>query len=350
MAKKKTEEVVEGSNIEKIAAHIKKNSDNISVFSSVEDVLTRGQVKIPWSPSIDKISGGGIRSGSWMSLGGRPKTGKTTSLLTLAANAQALGYTVVYANVEMRLKDMNLNGVRGLDLSSDKFRVLESKKGKILSSVDYLSHIEHCLKNIDKCLVIIDSISALTHPKMFTDGLDTQLRGANNQHISNFCNICAPLVTINEAIVCGVVHLIANTGAMPGAPTSVEKSSNRYIYQCDYRYRIRGCSAWTVGEKQIGVIPQFHCEALAGGGYPGLTSETYVRFGMGVDSLYELINDAVALNLIQASGSWYSINFLDEADNGQKFQGMNNLYEAILAQPTWENILQQKIKEFLNAS
>ena len=55
---------------------------------------------------------------------GLPKTGKTSSMLHLAANAQKEGRKVIYLDAEGRLKSHNLDGIDGLDI--DAIKVIRS--------------------------------------------------------------------------------------------------------------------------------------------------------------------------------------------------------------------------------
>ena len=68
------------------------------------------------SPSIDVGLGGGVIEGSWVTLTGDPKSGKTTTAMQIAKNCQGLGRTIIYLDVEGRLKQMNF-ALAGLDPS-----------------------------------------------------------------------------------------------------------------------------------------------------------------------------------------------------------------------------------------
>ena len=82
------------------------------VLTSLEEKKNYKTISI--SPAIDIALGGGIKEGSWLTLTGDPKSGKTTTAMQIAANCQKEGRPIIYLDVEGRLKDMNFE-VHDLD-------------------------------------------------------------------------------------------------------------------------------------------------------------------------------------------------------------------------------------------
>lgn len=364
MAKKKQEEgePKELRPIDIVRAALKKQLD-ADVLTGCERILNDKDEILSWSPSIDAVIGG-VPAGCWINISGPPKTGKTTSLLTLAASAQKAGFFVVYVNVECRLKEMNLRGIKGLDLSEDKFMMLESKEGRIMSAVDYLKSSHEILKAVPKCFLMVDSVSALCGEREINEGVGTQMRGATNQVISQFCNLASSTVMINKSIIAGVTHMIANTSGY-GA-SRVEKTSNRWVYQSDIRLRVKNYDYWTVGSdanaKQIGFKTEFITEACALPYPPGQITKTHIRFGIGIDRLYELIDFAKTVGLIKDSKSWFKLEFLrgknkllgipedevwtEEHDKLINCNGMEKVYQKINGSPEITEELEKQMKEF----
>jgi len=92
-----------------------------NIISTGLEVLEekKGYKVISVSPAIDIALGGGIKEGSWVTLTGDPKSGKTTTAMQIAANCQKEGRPVIYLDAEGRLKDMNFE-VHDLDPSKMK--------------------------------------------------------------------------------------------------------------------------------------------------------------------------------------------------------------------------------------
>ena len=85
-----------------------------NIISNGLDVLEekKNYKTISISPAIDIALGGGIKEGSWLTLTGDPKSGKTTTAMQIAANCQKEGRPIIYLDVEGRLKDMILTQAR----------------------------------------------------------------------------------------------------------------------------------------------------------------------------------------------------------------------------------------------
>ena len=83
MAKKKT------SNSKSIDQLFDKYSELIHTGTEILEQRSNFKI-ISVSPAIDLALGGGIREGSWLTLTGDPKSGKTTTAMQIAANCQQM--------------------------------------------------------------------------------------------------------------------------------------------------------------------------------------------------------------------------------------------------------------------
>ena len=92
--------------------------------------------KLNVGPALDFALNGGVQEGSLLIATGLPKTGKTSSMLHLAANAQKEGRKVIYLDAEGRLRSYNLDGI---DLDLDEMQIVRSQDGNILSAEEFLS-------------------------------------------------------------------------------------------------------------------------------------------------------------------------------------------------------------------
>lgn len=292
-------------------------------------------------------------------------THNTTTILSAAAKAQLPEYGsrhIHYFDVERRVKLKNLGGIRGLNLDPERFIIYRSEPDRILSAQDHLEMCIHVLQTDPHCMVIIDSVSALVESAVLTEGLGTQTRGGGAKLMSQFIDIVASVVPVQRSIVMGVTHQIADTG---GGGGKVEKTSNRWLYQADNRLKIMWSEGWVVGGskdkdgKQVGgreIGKKIHwlCQESALGP-PGMKAVGYLRYGVGVDSVYEVFEMGKAANILTISGAWYSFDFLLEKPellDGKevpKVQGGEKAYGLLAANPSWSNFLRQKVDEFMSA-
>jgi recombination protein RecA len=333
MAKEKVENTTP---MKPIDAVTKKITDKYGegILINATNVLDEPQQIIPISPKLDLITGGGIPEGSWLTLTGKRKCGKTTLALHIASICQRPEYGgrhVYYLDIEGRLKKMNLRGIANLDMS--KFHRIRSKKGKIMSGQEFLQAGEDILKTHEKCVLIIDSYSQICHEKEMNEGIGGSTRGAGGyQLLAQFCRQLANVVPVMDSIVIGITHLMANPTGY-GAPLQ-EKGGNAIEYQGDIKLKAKSVEYWRVGGDTGPIIGQkitWLCEwaALCG---PGGEIDGYLRYGKGIDELYERIDIATDLGIIEKKSSWFVLNFLPEP---LKIQGQDNLYKLLLEHPDW---------------
>jgi recombination protein RecA len=302
---------------------------------SGQNVANRDLKVINWSPSLDLSLSGGVLEGTWISVSGPPKFGKTAMLLKLAVNMQKAGKRVYWLTPEGRIKRKDLENVKGLDLAEDKFIVVQSTMEKIFTCQDYLKATEYIMKTDPLSFIAIDSISALADERMIEGGFETQLRGGQNIPISNWINNIGQYVSASGCILAGVVHKIANTSGF-GASSS-EKACNRWKYQADVQLEVKYIDKWKRGEEIIGQILHIDCKSSALG-RPFMGCDTHLRYGIGIDDVFETLQYGLSCGLVELSGSWYTFPFAANYPEikelaEQKIQGGEAAWELLNSNP-----------------
>lgn len=339
---------------DKIEKEITKKYGDVLIDANM--VLENEPNVIPVGPAIDIGLHGGIPEGSWVILSGAPKAGKTTLALQFAANCQKPEYgekTVYYLNAEGRFKKLNLEGVDGLD--ANKLKLIQSKQGKILSAEDFLTIASNIIKDHPGCVVILDSASALSPEKDMVNDISGQTRAGTPKLLSAFCKQMGTIVPIQNTTMVIIQHLIANTSGY--GPQYMEDGGRKIQYQADIKLRAKSVKKWTVGNNPapVGQIVSWtvQCSAL---GPPGAVVDSYIRYGRGIDSVYELINLGADLGLISKAGAWFTCDFMttheEEAkkmdfDIASKFQGQEKLYQFLTDNPICRELLHNDIKNML---
>jgi recombination protein RecA len=350
--KAQQEEVVESpdSFTDRIFDQVEKDYGE-GVLVAGEDAVNEKRQIIPWTPTLDIITSGGIEEGSWVGITGHEKTGKTTAALTFAANAQRPEFgsrRVFYDKVEGRLSMSHLQGIKGLDLRRGRFDIIQSRKGLILSQKDHLTILRNLLNTVENCVVIIDSISAYCTETELNEGVGTETRGGGAKQFAQWCRMMNQVVPVNKNIVIGITQLISNTSGM-GAQYQ-ERAARMWKYQCDFQLRTIMKTAWKVGETQIGLNVKWACNTSKLGP-PGMTIESFLRFGVGFDKLFEVINLGMAAGLIQKGGAWLTLSFLEKpaykhllgGAAAPKKQGTEKIYELLEQQPEWAAALEKEV-------
>jgi hypothetical protein len=117
----------------------------------------------------------------------------------------------------------------------------------------------------------------------------------------------------------------------------------------------------------VGQIANWAIKTSNAGGRPNSTAESWIRYGIGIDEVQEIMQIACEFRLIKSSGAWYTIqcavdspedpivaNILTKNSIGQtadeierffKFQGSNSVCEFLTNNPEVAQFIYKKIKE-----
>lgn len=322
---------------------------------------------IPWSPSIDIILGGGVPEGSWVTLTGEPKCGKTTTALHFSAKAQKPEYgnrNVYYLNIEGRLKSRDLRGIDGLNLENThivgSYFDEDEGKGRILSAEEYLTAGEQVIKNDPGCVLIIDSVSQLITEKEINSEVHEQHRAPGAKLLSNFCKRMSNVLPVNKNIVIAITHLIANVSGY--GKTKVESGGRKIAYAVDIKMDAKRVEKWTIGKEEdapVGQIVTWETQSTAIIA-PGRKIASYLRYGHGIDEVTEIVSLAVDTGFITKRGSWLTCSFMEnhldllgvdewneETEKSCKAQGQEKIRSLLINNPSWFEALDKDIKEML---
>ncbi len=320
------------------------------------------------SPALDIALGGGLREGSVVVMTGDPKSGKTTTALHFAAKCQLKGKRVIYVNTEGRLSKQNFDGIK--NLQPDNILIIESTDDKVLSAEDFLNIIEYYINNDPGCLIIADSLSNMVPACELEGEVRTGVRNALPRLLSMFFKRISGTLMKNKTILICITHNIANTGGSPYAPQKMADCGNMLQYQAGTNMVITHRGKWQVPKDtgpHVGQIANWSIKTSNAGGRPNSTAEGWIRYGIGVDEVQEIIHIACEFRLIKSSGAWYTIqsavdepshpavskllsqnsvgSSVEEIEKFFKFQGINNVAEFLNENPSIAQLLYEKIKE-----
>lgn len=258
--------------------------------------------------------------------------------LQIAASAQQLPgkhkREVFYFDIEGRIKYKDLIGNIKLDLADDKFKLIQSKPGNILTGDQFIDLAEKLVHAKPGCIFILDSLSAIcTKGKQEADIKD-RYRDDANLLLSSFCKRISQVVAINQSIIIGICHLIADPG--PSRSQWTEAGGNKIKYAADVKIMGTYFQPWEVNKTIIGQITHWKIDKSALGPPFGEVS-SYIRYGYGFDDHTEILDLACDIGIIKKSGAWFSYKDL-------KFQGLENLRSGILETPDIFNEIKKQIE------
>lgn len=329
---------------------------------SADYLLKQEKKVISVCPSFD-IGTGGIPEGSFIALTGKEKIGKSVLALSIAAKAQRMEYVnsrcpngrhVGYFNVEHRIKKRDLLGINGLNLSPERFSLIQSSEGNMLSSEDFCTRIERFLNEVPGCVCIIDSFSMLSSSGEQSAEIGYQDRGRSNTIISQLMRKIKDPIAINNCIVIGITQGYQNTSGYGVA--FMEKTATSLKFQEDIKLIGKGdAEPWRIGtdEKtpQIGQKTTWQVK-FAAISPPGAKICTHLRYNYGIDEVSELIEIGCEYGIISANKQWMSLSFLEGDDAEKKHNGPEQLRKVLLEdeilakeenRPSWLSILKDNV-------
>lgn len=342
------------SNMDGVLKKIRKDYGEI-IKTGTEILTFKKSLKtVSLSPMFDSILKGGIREGTWLNISGRPKGGKTTTLMQLAYNCQKEGRPVIYINSEGRLSEMNFD-VEGLD--PEKMMIITAEDKPISAEVFLDIALQLIsLKENEGALCIIDSVSSLIPSKELEEDVTGSMRPGLPKILSNFVKKAGQIVPNNKIIMGMVTHMITNTGGQHGSYMMAD-SGVKIQYQSDTKIEIKSVEPWVNSkEAQIGqaVTWKISWSSL---GITATECKSWIRYGKGIDFTQELLTIAEDVGLIDKAGAWYNCVFLTsdplfekifpggDPEKAAKFQGIEKTYKFLDDNKDVLELLHKKVKE-----
>ncbi|NDD83571.1 hypothetical protein EBZ38_04715 [bacterium] len=359
-ASKFTEDLVSNSIVNKYGDVVRSGTE---VLENINNLSIIGV-----SPALDIALGGGLREGSVVVMTGDPKSGKTTTALHFAAKCQQKNKRVIYVNTEGRLSKQNFVGIKGLN--PDNILIVESTDERVLSAEDFLNIIENYINNDPGCLIIADSLSNMVPGVELEGEVRTGVRNALPRLLSMFFKRISGTLMKNKTILVCITHNIANTGGSPYAPQKMADCGNMLQYQAGTNMVITHRGKWQVPKDtgpHVGQIANWSIKTSCAGGRPNSTAESWIKYGIGIDEVQEIIHIACEFRLIKAAGAWYTIQCaVDDLNNPTineileenkiaktpedierffKFQGVNAVADFLNNNQKMSDFVYEKIKE-----
>ena len=258
-------------------------------------------------------------------------THNTSLCLDFAGTAQNLKYAcdigrkegrhIYFSNIEGRLKKRDILGMKHLNLDPDRFSVIGSQPGQILTAENYIDINERLINENPGDIFIIDSFSALCTEGERSSDISKRYRADAPVLLAKFCRRISNVIPINKSIVMGITHMIANQGM--GMSQWSEASGRKIQYQADIKLKVSHFTPWEVSDSRVGQDVHWICETSALNFPPGGKFSSKFRYNHGIDKQAELVTLCVDLSIIKKGGAWYTL------PNGEKFQGLEKTSQAL---------------------
>ena len=284
------------------------------------------------SLALDAALGiGGVPKGRIIEIYGPESSGKTTLALHILAEAQKMGGEVAFVDAEHAL-DPVYAAALGVDI--DNMLVSQPDTGE-----QALEITDALVRSGAVDAVVVDSVAALV-PKQEIEGeMGDTFVGLQARLMSQALRKLAGTIAKTNCVVIFINQLRMKIGVMYGNPETTT-GGNALKFYSSVRLDVRRVESIKEGGNVIGnktrvkvvknkVAPPFR--------------EAYfdIMYGEGISKWGELVDLAVQMDIVQKSGSWFSMG--DERIG----QGKDSVKAFLLANPDIAEEVEAKVREKL---
>ena len=287
------------------------------------DVIPSGSI------GLDKALGvGGYPKGRIIEIYGPESSGKTTFALHAIANAQANGGFAAFIDAEHALDPIYAKAL-GVDIEN-----------LILSQPDSgeqaLEIAEALIKSGSVDIIVIDSVAALVPEAELNGDMGDNHVGLHARLMSQAMRKLAGIIAKTNCVAIFINQIREKVGVMFGNPETTT-GGRALKFFASVRMEIRKSEAIKDGTQVIGnrtnikvvknkVAPPFK------------TAEVDIIYGKGISKVGEIVDMAVAADIIHKSGAWFSY------EDNKIGQGRENAKDYLINNPEVCKEIEDKVR------
>ena len=284
------------------------------------------------SLALDAALGiGGVPKGRIIEIYGPESSGKTTLALHILAEAQKMGGEVAFVDAEHAL-DPVYAAALGVDI--DNLLVSQPDTGE-----QALEITDALVRSGAVDAVVVDSVAALTPRAEIEGEMGDTFVGLQARLMSQALRKLAGTISKTNCVVIFINQLRMKIGVMYGNPETTT-GGNALKFYASVRLDVRRTESIKEGGNVIGnktrvkvvknkVAPPFR-EAMFD-----------IMYGQGISKWGELVDLAVEMDIVQKSGSWFSMG------DQRIGQGKDSVKTFLQANPDIAEEVEAKVRENL---
>ena len=284
------------------------------------------------SLALDAALGiGGVPKGRIIEIYGPESSGKTTLALHILAEAQKMGGEVAFVDAEHAL-DPVYAAALGVDI--DNLLVSQPDTGdQALEITDAL------VRSGAVDAIVVDSVAALV-PKQEIEGeMGDAFVGVQARLMSQALRKLAGAISKTNCVVIFINQLRMKIGVMYGNPETTT-GGNALKFYASVRLDVRRTESIKEGSNVIG--NKTRVKVVKNKVAPPFREAHFdIMYGQGISKWGELVDLAVQMDIVQKSGSWFSMG--DERIG----QGVSSVKDYLMANPDIAEQVEAQVRENL---
>ena len=284
------------------------------------------------SLALDAALGiGGVPKGRIIEIYGPESSGKTTLALHILAEAQKRGGEVAFVDAEHALDPVY---AAALGVDTDNLLVSQPDTGE-----QALEITDALVRSGAVDAIVVDSVAALV-PKQEIEGeMGDTFVGLQARLMSQALRKLAGTIAKTNCVVIFINQLRMKIGVMYGNPETTT-GGNALKFYSSVRLDVRRVESIKEGGNVVG--NKTRVKVVKNKVAPPFREAVFeIMYGQGISKWGELVDLAVQMDIVQKSGSWFSMG--DERIG----QGANSVKEYLINNPEIAERVEAQVRENL---